>query len=589
MDTNLKVTDTPQETSFYDLVSGDNVLTIPMFQRPYRWSKKNLDWLLDDISQIQSGISKSCFLGVIVCVSRGTSPGRPQHWEIVDGQQRLSTLYLILMACAEASAVVSDFRHASGILGTYLLVRPMSDNPFNTKLLPAMVDRGQFNKLWDDLTSVKGLREVLSDENNLPRCPSPSGLSDGAMNKQFKEIRKYLKVRVNQDGIDWLKNFVQVVANQLSVVSITLRDPLVAPKIFERLNNRAELVTVADLVRNEVFALSAPTPDGVEYIFTNHWEPFVDKLKNVSDGLEKFLFPYGLIINKQVTKADLFSTLRSHWKSFGETALIIKDMERFVSAFLFLESGIIDNELEDEALKVAIKRFHNVGHPSVTFSFLIRLIVAIKEGNVPSEEGIKIFGIMESFLFRRGLCGIEPTGLHAGFKVLWSEITEGVDNNFDLITAKRFRDALSKKPTITWPSDQTFSDAIRNADMYSKRICRYAMYEFELAEKGESPSDTFEVEHICPQKISKYWDDIYGENHRKIVNTWANLIPLTPRMNKDAGQNTFDLKSQEYSQSIFATTRAISKNYSSWELNDLENRQTKIVEWALQRWSWSAF
>jgi len=584
MDVNLKVTDTPQETSFYDLVSGDNVLTIPMFQRPYRWSRKNLEWLLDDIADIQSDVSKSCFLGVIVCVSRGATPGRPMQWEIVDGQQRLSTLYLILMACAEVAARSGDLRFASGVVGTYLMVRPMADNPFNTKLIPAMADRGQFKKLWDEITEIPGLRDELKKENNLPRPPIPSSQIDGPMVKQYKEVRKNLKDLFSSGGIEWLTGFVQVVSTKLSVVSITLRDPLVAPKIFERLNNRAELVTVADLVRNEVFALAAPAPDGIEYIFTNLWEPFSNKFSVIENGLEKFLFPYGLMLNKQVTKAELFSTLRGYWRNFASPDLIINDMSQYVPSFLFLEAGVIDQSIQSDELKSSIYNFFKVGHPSSTFSFLLKLLSAINRGHISPEEGAKIFQIIESFLFRRAVCGIEPTGLHAGFKVLWSDLTEGDENNYHLVTAEKFRATLSNKPTIFWPTNQQFSDAISNNELYTKKVCQYALKEYEIANVGESPSDEFHIEHICPQTKTDYWEKIFGDEHKKIVNTWANLIPITQRMNSQAGQGTFENKCIEYNSSIFSTTRSIARDYTTWTLKDLNVRREQILERALKRW-----
>jgi len=80
----LKVTDQPQESSFFDMVGGDNVLSIPLFQRHYRWQQRNLQWLWDDMIDIRDEATKSVFRGVVVCVSRGALPGRPIPWEIVD-------------------------------------------------------------------------------------------------------------------------------------------------------------------------------------------------------------------------------------------------------------------------------------------------------------------------------------------------------------------------------------------------------------------------------------------------------------------------------------------------------------------------
>ncbi|MEO6580109.1 MAG: DUF262 domain-containing protein, partial [Sphingomicrobium sp.] len=129
MEVGLRVTDAPEESCFSDLVSGDNVLAIPLFQRAYRWTQKHLGLLLEDIDAIRDDIASSVFLGVIVSYSRGTAPGRPVTWEIVDGQQRITTLYLLLMAAVEVAARKSEGEWAADVCGTYLLVRPLASNP----------------------------------------------------------------------------------------------------------------------------------------------------------------------------------------------------------------------------------------------------------------------------------------------------------------------------------------------------------------------------------------------------------------------------------------------------------------------------
>ncbi|MFN7984945.1 MAG: DUF262 domain-containing protein [Vicinamibacterales bacterium] len=424
MDVALKVTDQPQESSFFDLVSGDNVLSIPLFQRPYRWSQRNLDWLLDDVADIRAGLGKSCFLGVVVTVSRGASPGRPIPWEIVDGQQRLSTLYLLLMAATDVAARNQQLTWAAGVIGTYLLVRPLADNPVNTKLIPSFNDRTQFKNIWDSILAIPNLASQPSVAANLPRPPAPSGPEAGALSAQFGRMRRRLQTLVAEGGHEALSKTVEIAASKLSVVAISLRDPMVAPKIFERLNNRAELVTVADLVRNEVFARASDDAAQAAYVFSNHWEPFTAKFARIDNGLEKFLFPYGLILNRQLTKADLFSQLRSHWQALQTPSAIIADMQRLVGPFLTLEGGISDLDAAPE-VQIRLDRIYRLGRPSSIFAFLIRLSSAVKEGEVSPQVAASAIDVLESFLFRRAICGIEPTGLHAVFKGLWVELTQG--------------------------------------------------------------------------------------------------------------------------------------------------------------------
>ena len=108
MDSKLKFTDVPEESSFYDLVAGDNVMQIPLFQRPYMWKQSHLNGLFQDLESLAEIDDAAVFMGIIVSYSRGSGPGRPPTWMIVDGQQRVSTIYLGIMAAVELAAKSGD-------------------------------------------------------------------------------------------------------------------------------------------------------------------------------------------------------------------------------------------------------------------------------------------------------------------------------------------------------------------------------------------------------------------------------------------------------------------------------------------------
>lgn len=300
MDSKLKVTDAPEESSFYDLVSGDNVLEIPLFQRPYMWKESHYKALLLDIGAIDEETNGAVFLGVIVSFGRGGGPGRPPTWMIVDGQQRVTTLYLSVMAAVEVAAKAGELDWASDVMGRYLLVRPMSGLSVNTKLVPSFNDRAQFASIWKRIIDVKNFSGNKIVASNPPRPPVASGVHDGAMTAQYSRIRADLSKLFRDNGLKALEHRVEVLATRLSVVSISLRDPTVAPKIFERLNYGAEPVTVADLVRNEVFARSGDDPQNALHLFASRWEPFVGRFADKNADLDRFLFPYGLIHNSNV-------------------------------------------------------------------------------------------------------------------------------------------------------------------------------------------------------------------------------------------------------------------------------------------------
>lgn len=586
MDSKLKVTDVPEEASFYDLVAGDNVLEIPLFQRPYMWRESHFKALLQDISHVDDETNAAVFLGVIVSFSRGSGPGRPPTWMIVDGQQRVTTLYLSVMAAVEVAARAGELDWASDILGRFLLVRPMAGLSRNTKLVPSFNDRAQFAELWKRITEIKNFSSHNIVTSNPPKPPASSGKPSGAMLSQYGRIRAEMARLLRDEGLGGLDHRVVLITTQLSVVSISLRDPTVAPKIFERLNYGAEPITVADLVRNEVFARSGDDPATALHLFETRWEPFVGRFHDKNADLDRFLFPYGLMQNPNVKKADLFAALRKHWDKFDDPKDIIDDLEQYQPAYLALTAGG-NYQAEHPEVRRRVNRLYRAGRPSSIFPFVLRLLRNFELGLLAENNVTEVLDALESFLFRRAILGIEPTGLHAVFKGLWQELV-GDSKESELnqaITAIRMREAIASKATVIWPSDSDFKSGIVTGALYRRKIAGYALREYELSLKGETPSDQHQIEHIAPQTPTAYWTEAIPEAYDSVVHTWGNLLPLTPTMNPAAGQGDFPTKRAAYSDSIFASAREIS-TVPTWNAESIRDRSARVADWALTRWSY---
>jgi hypothetical protein len=319
-------------------------------------------------------------------------------------------------------------------------------------------------------------------------------------------------------------------------------------------------------------------------VFSNHWEPFVSRFSGIDNGLEKFLFPYGLILKSTVTKADLFSQIRTVWLGLQHEQ-IITAMERYVPAFLAVEAGQKDPDSGEE-LNNGVNRIHRLGKPSSTYAFILRLVSAVRAEEIPENVAVEILGVIEDFLFRRAPCGVEPTGLHAVFKGLWGELTESSAETPDPpdVSAQSVREAISGRATVTWPDDIAFEEAIRTGNLYARKAADFALREYESSRPGESPIDGFQKEHICPKTPTPEWESVFGESYDSLVNTWANLVPLTERMNPALGQKSYAVKKCEYEGSVFACARELADNYEEWTPENVNARADELVTWALERW-----
>ncbi len=120
-------------------------------------------------------------------------------------------------------------------------------------------------------------------------------------------------------------------------------------------------------------------------------------------------------------------------------------------------------------LRTCLDRLHRLGKPSSIYSFIMKLVCAVKDKDINASTAVQIIDVIECFLFRRAICGIEPTGLHAVFKTLWSELTEDPDALG--LTPEATYNAISGKPTIAWPSDEEFERHIRKGNLYNRKNC----------------------------------------------------------------------------------------------------------------------
>lgn len=576
MDSTLKVTDQSEEIAFDDMVGGDQIINIPLFQRSYKWTERNLSEYWDDISGIMDGSALSQFLGVLVLVPQARRVGQPFLLDVVDGQQRLSTCYLTALATVFVAAKNEKADWAIEATRSYLLTRRFSTRSTNTKLIPSAADREQFRKIWSLITSLPSMRgaDWKGDE---PTPPQPSGADTGRMLTAFKKLVKRVETSFDELGFSGIEGVFEIAIRKLSFVTINLRNPTAAPAIFERLNARGERINISDLVRNEIFARVADDAMVAKNLFEAHWEPFIARFSSRELDFEKILFPYGLTLNSNITKADLFQALRSHWGEDSSPQSIIEEMDKFTPALFALETGDTA-EVGPPVYAEVLADLNILGAPSSIYPFAFQLTREVSAGSFDAGQAVAALRVLETFLFRRAISGIEPTGLHAVFKGLWDE-AGGVDLSEETVSA-----AISRRTTVPWPNDHEFKTAIETNDLYIKRAAKYALRQFERSLRGETPEDDCQIEHVFPQTPGDDWEIEPGDEADAHKNVWGNLIPISESMNPALSNRAYAEKKPEYANSIFATARAISSEYDTWTIETIRARGAQIADWAVSRW-----
>jgi len=144
----------------------------------------------------------SRFLGAVIAVTRPTNPSQPIPHEIVDGQQRLITMYLFLLAAAQVAAREGKTDYARGLISTNLMVDWAQDLPSNTKLQPSIGDRGQFAEIFKKVSQAGELSDWLPIKARLPHS---EGNADGPLLRQFNRIHKHMLRKVNESSFEELE------------------------------------------------------------------------------------------------------------------------------------------------------------------------------------------------------------------------------------------------------------------------------------------------------------------------------------------------------------------------------------------------
>lgn len=572
------ITDSQDEQCVEDLFRDADQIHIPIFQREYVWKQKEFDFLIHDLQLIKDSVENSQFLGAVVAYERPRDSkitGRLRSLDIVDGQQRLLTIYIFMLAIAERIHFY-DKEAASEIIQEFLLLPQRRGLNVNTRIVPSFKDRSQFRAIWDRINTPEHLQETLKD--NPPVPPLPSGSNSGSLTKQYSRIITWLKKTSPsepQSVIDYLQETLSIITRDLTFVHLKLTDAVVATKIFERLNFRGVKVGIVDLVRNEIFSRISQNPEKSLNTYETEWRPFEAQFEEREDG---FFFPYTLIFNSSVKKSELFSELRVIWKDLGPDE-IIGHMKPYQKTYLDIVLG--NPSYDSFKLNQQIKNLHTIRVPSATYPFIMKVIYEIQSTNLSLKKGIKLLEFLESFLVRRAILGFEPTGLHAIFKGVWHEIESqpSVDN---------LKSEILNRSTVQYPNNKEVKNAIKTRALYKARITPYLLKEYDKSLEGDTPSDKFTIEHIMPNtwvEGDKWSQVVTKGQHSELKDTLANLIPLSGELNKNVQRDVYSKKKTRFKrESMFITPRDLSDRWQEWNEQTINDRSEILSAWVIKRW-----
>ena len=573
-----RLTNNSDETDIAALISGDTIFAIPYFQRAYKWKPQRIRQLTKDILDVIDSDGFH-FLGAIIVHGRRSNPSDPDVFDVIDGQQRLTTLMICLCAVVKLLSLHKRHDEAAGLFLKYLVVGRATKLPSNLKLHPCKEDRAQLNAVYRELLADTKLQTALGGFK--PKYLPAGSQETGQLRRNYRFVLRFLKEQERHEGLARIRAIYGAILKAMSVVQIDVWDPTNGPKIFDSLNSRQEPMTIGDLVRNEIFSkVAGEELDVLENIDETEWQPFYRRFHhNGKNRFDAYFFPYGLIQDPNVKKGEVYATLREKWEKIHQPSEIIAQLRTYQDAFLDLEYGTNNCGLSTGTAPV-FRQFYEMNAPSSVYPFLMQLAHAAAGGQVSDQDTRSTLAVVESFLVRRAVCGHEPTGLHAVFKRLWADCKEAP-------TGCLVESLIRRHRTVVWPTNDDFGRAIGTRSLDETRIVRYLILSLDRALEGDCPSDVPWIEHVWPKRPSKDWKGIFVEReHRQLRTRLANLIPLSEELNIHLGNRGYQEKRKSYADdSMFKTAREFAERYENWTPQALERRGEELGKIALARWA----
>ena len=537
---------------FTEIINGNRQFIIPVFQRDYSWTIEQCRDMWNAVQSAGAGVSGSGhFMGSVVYVATGIAGATFQSWLVIDGQQRITTLTLLLTAlrdCIKGKPRPSgDDSPTVDRIDDYFLKNTHESGGRRYKLILRRADNATLQALVDGSdTSDLGDRE-----------------SERILNSY-----KFFIDCLQTPECDFDKVYRGI--GRLIIVDVTLDRESDNPQlIFESMNSTGVSLRQSDLVRN--YLLMGLDESVQTQSYNNYWSKIEQFFKGSVNVFDEFLRDYMALRAKstQQTRLDrIYDTFKEFWRPDSGPSLdeLLKDMTRVARTYAsFRGTAPMQRLWLSDAMG-------NMRDLNTTQSLVVmRLYECHERELLGSEEFIRAIRLIESYLLRRAVLGLQTRGYWSLFARIAHEIDDENALESLQVAFARLRD------NNRFPTNEEFARALQEYNLYELRICKHILNRLENANEREpSPVHEYSIEHIMPQGIEDVpeWQRMLGDDWRDVHGTWLHRL----------GNLTLTAYNSTYSNRPFHTKREMEGGfrYSAVRLNRYVREQEHWTETELR-------
>lgn len=495
------------ETTLNKLLNTSRQFIVPIFQRNYSWQKSQYEQLWFDILRASKFKEKqNHFIGSIVYIDMGTPAGRPQQLLLIDGQQRLTTISILLCAIKD---YVQKFNLETKLINLAKIKNQFLYNSDEIdedryKLLLNVQDKETYIKLIDNTIFT-----VNKPATNIIKC----------YEFFYERIEDFIKQHGQIDEI-----YAGIF--KLSLVSISLDKDSDNPQmIFESMNSTGKDLSQTDLLRN--YLLMDLTPEKQTRLYKTYWKPMEelfgeDIYKNDLNKFDYFIRDF-LTLKSDTGYICKINNVYENFKRYYldnncEKFAVLKDLFTYAKYYACID---LLQENDDE-LKLYWQEFKKLDS-HVVYPFLLKLYDDYSRQILIKEDFKKILQVVISYLWRRAICEIPTNSLSKTFATLYQAVDKE-DYVNSIIKAFVFKSSYKR-----FPSDYEVREKLQTKDIYHFRLRKYLLEVLENYYHKE-PIDlntaNYTIEHIMPQNIEHNlsWQQMLGEDWQEVHSLYLHSL-----------------------------------------------------------------
>lgn len=583
---------------------------IPFFQRNYAWDRPQWKQLDDDIEEqilkdvlgkikdegkeVNTEIIRDYlydyehFFGAIVVLEKPNADPALKCFHVIDGQQRITTVYLLIAVVVEQLKRKSDLsekakEYINALEG--LLKNQINTSGDDYKKLKVFSNKGDRLPTYLMLYGQNPQSDFLSADQQL-YIPDKN---------RIDVFRKYMKRKLKNASVEYLWVYSQAIMKSLKIVWIPLREGKDDPQaIFESLNAKGTPLTASELLCSFLFRpLIDENNNQHEIIHNEKWLKSINEVggdKNFEGYLRNLL---SIGQKKMIGKGRRVYV----FFKYNNKHLTAKDAIQYLN--IIKESTSLYNHITDPLthphpnteIKKLLVQIDNTNMYSCT-PFLLSILQAIKNAEISEQDSAKVLKETLILLVRRKIAKLQVTKYDIFFPGLWDKIKNEPDK------VRALQEQIRKEDL--WVSDQELKDSFKIKPLYAKTelsFVRLVLQEIDkqMQSHGQFPdySTINTVEHIMPQTLDDKWVEYLGQDAQdlsldRIKNSIGNLCLLSQPANSSEGQKLFEDKKKNPALSdVSALNRDLKSRNVKWDISAIKQRSIDLAEIGQKVWKWS--